>query len=71
MNELEQTYKDKVDFIRYDVTTKEGGCELKLHGYSSVPTMMIIDRNGKTVFTAQEFTEKEPLRQKFDEALKQ
>lgn len=70
MNELEQAYRDKIDFIRYDVTTKEGYCELALHGFTHVPAMMFIDRNGKTVFTAEEFIDKEPLRQRYEDLIK-
>lgn len=70
MNELEQVYRDKIDFIRYDVTTKEGYCELALHEFTHVPSMMFIDRNGKTVFTAEEFIDKEPLRQKYEDLIK-
>lgn len=67
MNELEQFYRDKVDFIKFETGTKEGYCELARLGFSHVPAMVFIDRNGKKIFTVEAFTEKEVIKQKLDQ----
>lgn len=49
MNEVEPLYKDKIDFIRFDLNTEEGYCEYAKHGFSHIPAMIYISKGGKEV----------------------
>lgn len=69
MNELEQEYAGKIDFIKVDIATTNGYCEFTKWGFSHTPSMVYRDRNGNTVYTMDTFTEKDAMKQKLDDLL--
>lgn len=70
MDELEQNYRDKVDFIRFDTATLDGYCELARYDFAHVPAMIYIDKYGNKVSTTDSFAGKEAIEQKLDDLLK-
>jgi thiol-disulfide isomerase/thioredoxin len=66
VNELEQEYQGRIDFIMIDVSTIDGSCEFQKHGFSGIPAMIYIDAQGNQVTTTDVLQEKEPLQQRLE-----
>lgn len=78
MNELEQEYKDRIDFIKFDLQTNEGYCEFArtvngapAYGFQHIPAMLFYSASGRLVEKVEEFQDKEQLRAKLENLLKQ
>jgi len=84
VNELEQEYKDRIDFIKFDLQTNEGYCEYFLglkqledgtsttkYGFSHLPSMLFYSSSGQLVEKVEEYQDKEQLKAKMDNLLNQ
>lgn len=69
MNELEQEYAGKIDFIKVDIATTDGYCEFMEWNFSHTPSMIYRDSQGNLIETTDTFTEKEIIKQKLDDLL--
>ncbi len=71
MNELEEQYGSQVQFIRFEVTTPEGGCEYQRQHFpeGKVPAMIYIDRHGNQVDMTERFLTKEELEKKLKDLI--
>lgn len=73
MDELQQEYKDKIDFMKFDLQTNEGYCEFTrtlngspVYGFQHIPAMLFYAASGRLVEKTEEFLDKDQLRQKLD-----
>lgn len=69
MNELEQEYTGKIDFIKVDIATTNGYCEFMEWEFSHTPSMIYRDTSGNVIQTTDSFTEKDAMKQKLDDLL--
>lgn len=71
MNELEQEYGDRIEFLRYNVKDDaEAQCEFFRHNFQYTPSMIFIDKQGNIVETADKRQEKDQLKARLDNLLK-
>ncbi|MFA5809916.1 MAG: hypothetical protein WC935_06235 [Thermoleophilia bacterium] len=70
MNELQEQYGDRIEFIRFDLNAPEGNCEYDRQGLAHLPAMLYIDVNGATMEKTEALVEKNTLQQKLESLLK-
>ncbi|MBI5870514.1 MAG: hypothetical protein HZB44_06075 [Actinobacteria bacterium] len=69
VDELQEEYKDKIEFIRYDLSTTEGYCEYQLLKVTHIPAMLFVGKNGDKVEVTDTMLQKPELKQKLDNLL--
>ncbi len=55
MKRVEETYKEKVEVIFHDITTKDGKKAAQIFGIRVIPTQVFTDKNGKEFFRHEGF----------------
>ena len=60
-----------MDIIRYDLTTTEGYCEFTKYGFEYIPAILYISKSGTVIEKTDSFQEKEQLKLKLENLLKQ
>lgn len=71
VDELQQEYSGKIEFIKLDITKPENAEKLNNLGFSHIPAMVYVSANGKCIDATDEFQEKEQLKSRLDNLLKQ
>lgn len=71
MNELEEEYKDRIDFYRFEITTPEGECEYNMHEFveNKIPAMVYVDTDGNEVELTEQILSKDVMKEKLDHLL--
>lgn len=57
--------------MRYDLATYEGYCEYAKHGFAHIPAMIFFAKDGRQIETTEAVLEKEALKLKLENLLKQ
>lgn len=60
-----------MDVVRYDLATYEGYCEYAKHGFAHIPAMIFFAKDGRQIETTEAVQEKEALKLKLENLLKQ
>jgi thiol-disulfide isomerase/thioredoxin len=61
VDELRKEYKDRVNFLIYDVTTKEGSEKAGLYGLKGTPTFIFLDEKGSEYFRLEQIIQKDVM----------
>jgi hypothetical protein len=69
VNELQEQYGERIDFIRFDLNTPEGTCEYDRQGLAHLPAMLFIDAKGSTREKTEALVDKVTLQQKLESLL--
>ena len=62
MKEIEETYKEKVKVVFYDVWTEEGKPYGEKYGIKLIPTQVFLDENGKEFYRHEGFFPKSEIK---------
>ncbi|MHB0867547.1 MAG: hypothetical protein ACYC6B_03245 [Thermoleophilia bacterium] len=57
--------------LRYDLATPEGYCEYTRHAFTHIPAMIYFAKDGRQIETTEQVEEKEALKLKLENLLKQ
>lgn len=60
-----------MDVVRFDLQTTPGYCEFLKQGLAHIPGMIYISKSGKQIERTEQVVEKEQLRLKLENLLKQ
>lgn len=72
MNELQDEYGDRIEFIKYNVKDDvDANCEFYRRQLQSTPSMLFINVDGTVVDTTDRRLEKEDLQARLDSLLSQ
>ncbi|MHB0914562.1 MAG: hypothetical protein ACYC5A_07515 [Thermoleophilia bacterium] len=72
MNELQDEYGDRIEFIKYNVKDDvDANCEFYRRQLQSTPSMLFITVDGTVVDTTDKRLEKEDLQARLDSLLSQ
>lgn len=66
MNELQEQYGERIEFIRFDLNSPEGNCEYDRRGLTHLPAMLFIDVNGSVREKTETLVDKGSLQQKLE-----
>ncbi|MBE0428476.1 MAG: hypothetical protein IBX61_01200 [Thermoleophilia bacterium] len=71
VDELNQEYTGKIEVIKYDLTVPENSCEFARYNLEYIPGMLYISKDGRIIEKTNSLMEKEQLRAKLENLLKQ